>query len=288
MANAMLNQLMVGVAKRMRLDFDQSAIASGHSGAKGLTREEIVLSFLEKYLPRSVISVGSSEVVDIEGGRSKQCDILVLDPSAPPLFIGEGTGHRVVPAECVYAVIEVKSKLTTNELRGACENILSVKRRVKKAFSPAPYLVHYKRYGKEYEYLPVTGIIFAFDSVSLTKLGDTLAEWRTEHTPEETPDGVFVLGEGALSWTHPQDINQFSHYCRSGSALRHLKPRDESDVLPILLSNLYLQLENASMLPLDIRGYMPGLIGDYPGLWTFYKGNVQFTDADRLIQFRLE
>jgi hypothetical protein len=80
---------MADVARKMRHDFDASKVVV-HRGSKGAVRENYLNGYLKKYLPATVQAVGNGEVIDTLGGCSKQCDVLIVDPSAPPLFVGDG------------------------------------------------------------------------------------------------------------------------------------------------------------------------------------------------------
>jgi hypothetical protein len=60
--------------------------------------------------------------------------IVIMDPSTPPFWSEQD--YRIVPAECVYGVIEVKSSLDTKELCSAWEQIAQVKALPKTAYHP--------------------------------------------------------------------------------------------------------------------------------------------------------
>jgi hypothetical protein len=72
----------------------------------------------------------------VNGGVSRQCDITIAEPSTPP-FWDEGD-YRIVPAECVYGVIEVKASLDSTELEKAWRLIADVKALPKTADFPNP------------------------------------------------------------------------------------------------------------------------------------------------------
>lgn len=114
---SVLAGILAAAARKMRADFDETSFIE-HRGAKGTVRAHDLLEFLRKYLPDNVWADGSSEIIAVNGARSGQMDIVIYDPTAPPLF--NRGGHRILPAECVYAVIEVKSKLTLDELAKSC------------------------------------------------------------------------------------------------------------------------------------------------------------------------
>ena len=118
----------------------------------------------------------------------------------PPFFSEDR--HRVVPNECVYGMIEVKSRLDTAELHDACQNIARVRALPKTAYYPTrpPFTYRVEAYGRTWSYWPTAGIIFAFDSVNLDLLAARLMDWCRGRDPIEWPDSVWVLGKGCLLW----------------------------------------------------------------------------------------
>ncbi|WP_329460879.1 DUF6602 domain-containing protein [Streptomyces sp. NBC_01431] len=205
MAENSLGEIFQSASDRLRADF----LSSGgfvHRGEKGGAREKLLAEFISKYLPGHVQAFHSGEVITANGQVSPQCDILICDRSTPPLL--DMDSYRIVPSECVYGVIEVKSKLDSKELVDACEKLRRVKQLPKSAFYPQMFEMRCRIYGREYSYVPTAGIIFAFDSIDMAKLGDQLAEWCRDKPLDERPDSVWVMGKGYLTWVdeepHPQ------------------------------------------------------------------------------------
>jgi hypothetical protein len=97
------------VAKRMRLDMDEAREALSHAGLKGSSFEDIFREFLRKYLPLS-LDISTGQIIDSHGGITRQLDVIISDTAKTPIFYSKGE-VRVIPIECVYAVIEVKAKL---------------------------------------------------------------------------------------------------------------------------------------------------------------------------------
>jgi hypothetical protein len=63
----------------------------------------------------------NAEIIRAAGDASPQCDIAIIDEAAPMLQDLEN--HRIIPAECVYGVIEVKYRLDGKQIIEACNNI---------------------------------------------------------------------------------------------------------------------------------------------------------------------
>lgn len=157
-----------------------------HNLASGEANEAILRSLLAS------IGAGAYGATDgfvcnpLRGESSRQCDIVVYDRRFP-LVYAEG-GVTLVWPESARMVIEVKTKMTREDLRGAVRNIASVRRL--DAGSDA------------------RGIIFAFDSVSPQAAMDVLAEGLC--APEHQPAAVLLLRRGAI--IHQPDISQVVMY----------------------------------------------------------------------------
>jgi hypothetical protein len=75
-------------------------------------------------------------VVAVTGEASKQVDIIIYDNFHSPLLV-DAKDTKVVPAECVYAAIELKPNMSSREeLHDAIDNIRSVKRLPRNAVVP--------------------------------------------------------------------------------------------------------------------------------------------------------
>ena len=101
-----------------------------HRYQKGFAREALVKTAIEPWFGPSV-SIGSGFVInsytnldDQRGGTSSECDNVIFWPDLMPNLILGGTGGpSLFPIEGVASVVEVKSKLTTTELRNALESL---------------------------------------------------------------------------------------------------------------------------------------------------------------------
>jgi hypothetical protein len=248
---------MQQVEAKMRADFDASRAAIGHNGAAGTDREGIVLTFLRRYLPASVRVWGSGEILAADGSTSKQCDIIITDPATPPLYVGAGDGHRIVPAECVYGTVEVKTFLDKAQLLSACDNIRSVKSRPKTAYEKGLDQKTVTRYEQVWDHTPTLGTIFAFGGASLDSLGEALSEWCHGVPHHLRPDSVWVLGEGALVWGEPHPSEQLRNFSHGDAAVRALRPVEAGILLPLVL-RMNFDLRHAFMPPLDMDAYTQG------------------------------
>ncbi|MER7515923.1 DUF6602 domain-containing protein [Streptomyces sp. NPDC126499] len=240
------------VAKRMRADFEQSKEFQ-HRAETGSSRELLAQKVLASRVPGHTEVLQSCEIITASGETSPQCDIVIVDRSTPPLT--DLQGYRILPNECVYGVVEVKTTLNRAELRDACQKIQKVKALSKTAYYPTPgYQRTRTTYGKTYPYTPTVGMIFAFDSIDLITLGNHFAEWCANVEPEERPDSIWILGKGYFVWTDPKSglINPSPEH-RSG--LLALEPWQDEDVLLPLTLHLNQHFATAWMPPFRLADY---------------------------------
>jgi hypothetical protein len=85
-----------------------------------------ISEFLQKYLPDRY-AVGSGIIINSEGKTSDQIDIVIHDNQYTPNLLSQGS-HQFVPAESVYAVIEVKPQINKQMLEYAGKKAASVRR----------------------------------------------------------------------------------------------------------------------------------------------------------------
>ncbi|GGD20399.1 hypothetical protein GCM10011587_26200 [Pyruvatibacter mobilis] len=97
----------------MRLDAG-AAENLQHRGLRGNERANALREFLANHLPR-VFEVGNGEAIDFRDDRSGELDLFIFD-RATAAALQTSSESALIPAEALYAVIEVKTKLTQEEL----------------------------------------------------------------------------------------------------------------------------------------------------------------------------
>jgi hypothetical protein len=124
MSELSLIEMLSLAGKRMSNDLKEKLIS--HPGELGTAREEVIRKFLRSYLPKR-FEISTGFVFDSKGFLSQQIDIIIADSSVCPRF--ETTGDkRIYPCECVVAVGQVRSSLTSiSKLHEALDNLMSVK-----------------------------------------------------------------------------------------------------------------------------------------------------------------
>jgi hypothetical protein len=245
-------KIMNSVAARMGADLEASR-AMAHAGGTGAARERILHSFIESYLPQNLRVYGSAEVISASGGRSGQCDIVVVDHKVPPLL--DLQNHRILACEGVYIVIEVKSSLTKLNLVSACRTIAKVKRLkkvAKETSDPAPYA-------------DTVGIVLAFAGPRLQKIATNLSTLAKEHGADNLPDSIYVLGKGFF------DIES-----SDGRLFLRTFERTENDIALALMTRLNAHYNKARMPLLNLDFYAgEAPVGRYIGSWPLSGGPLR-------------
>lgn len=97
-----------------------------HMGDRGTFREGIISEFLRPFLPECY-GLGSGEVFSADGTQSAQIDIVLYDAIFSTVLF-RNADKQLFPAESVFGSIEVKSRLDSDGLRIAVDNVASLKR----------------------------------------------------------------------------------------------------------------------------------------------------------------
>jgi hypothetical protein len=106
-----LQKLMKSQQDALSKAFNDATLYT-HRGIRGEQREEGVRRFLADQLPRS-LSVVTGQAIDCFGTVSRQLDIMIYDSTLNAPFQGERI--ELLPAEALLAIVEVKSKLSSDE-----------------------------------------------------------------------------------------------------------------------------------------------------------------------------
>jgi hypothetical protein len=130
-----LNQVFLHMQRRMLAQL-QVGSALEHASSCGAASESHWLKLFNSHLPERYRAT-SAFIVDSTGGRSRQIDIAIYDRFYSPLIFPYESGF-LVPAESVYAIVEVKQVLTRQYVRDAGLKIGSV-RRLHRTSVPVPF-----------------------------------------------------------------------------------------------------------------------------------------------------
>jgi hypothetical protein len=103
----------------------KGSLVPGHHGDTGANREDIVKKWLTAHIPRNVSAEIGGKILDSTGYLSEQIDLAIYDSAMPHFGIYPKSYFF---AEGVNTVIQIKSILTSSELKSAVENLQSVKK----------------------------------------------------------------------------------------------------------------------------------------------------------------
>lgn len=112
---SILEQYWRGVLQRLRADVDVLSNLIVHPGEKGRANEVAMAQILEAFLPARW-EVGTGLLIDSRGNYSKQMDIVVHERSDQPAAFAQTT-QMLFPVESVVACIEIKTTVTTTDLK---------------------------------------------------------------------------------------------------------------------------------------------------------------------------
>jgi hypothetical protein len=233
MATNDFRERFTAVAKRITADFEESKLTQ-HHGSRGTAREEILARFLELYVPGTAEVVHNAEIITAAGEISPQCDLVLVDRNAPRLQ--DLRSHRIVPAESVFGVIEVKSRMTGPELIDSCRTISAIKQLSREAYLTeriTPMLYRPPRFPK----YPIFGYAFAYSGIGMGSLRNRFSDWCHGNPRDRHPDGIWIADNGMLVWSPvPASHDEVSWHAaiEDPSAARLLLPltgTQEGDVL---------------------------------------------------------
>lgn len=168
----------------------QQTVLSTH--VKGGTNEDIVAKFLEKHFPTHKV-LTNVEIIDADGRRSREIDVVVCNSHQP----FAGAESKIVLVEGVSFVVEVKARLTKEEIERIIENCRSVKELAPR-FSQQDMARSRLTAREDTEYYAkhVPYFVFAFGSRLKTESAVKSMESMAERVPAEyQPDALFVNGK---------------------------------------------------------------------------------------------
>jgi hypothetical protein len=131
-----LKSIFLGLQRQMIATLQAEREVLRHSGTKGASSELRWLATLQSYLPKRYC-VDRAFVLDSTGSLSEQIDIVIYDRQYSPFLFNQDDA-KYVPAEAVYAVIEVKQELTSETVAYAGNKAASV-RKLHRTSAPIPH-----------------------------------------------------------------------------------------------------------------------------------------------------
>lgn len=180
----------------MLAELNMTSSTIKHPGTQGTATEDNWLKMFQNYLP-SRYRAERGQVMDSKGGMSDQIDVIIFDRHFTP-FLFNYNGVYFVPAESVYAVIEVKPTINKGYLEYAGEKAASV-RKLHRTSVPIPHA------GGVYPpkaLFPVLGGVVAKSVEWETGLGKTFEKALAPKGVEDRIDFGCALDTGAFKVDH--------------------------------------------------------------------------------------
>ncbi len=248
-----LLEIMSQAAQEMTLSLAKIRTAMDHNLSKGEAAEETVRTFVRRYLPPS-IGVTKGQVIDSRGQRTRQLDVILYDMARTPMLFGsDEDGHRLVPSEGVFAVVEVKTHVGPADMEGVFRNMLSVKRLDKSAYAPQGFIEQTVGIlGQEWDHFSTLYFLFAFEAGDLVGINEALEASVSQLPLHEKVDMACSLSRGVLMNQTPNGT--FDAAPSSGSTRVSYQTGNALLVFYMMTSEHLLQM---SARPILVRRYIP-------------------------------
>jgi hypothetical protein len=258
---AKLDEVFRAVTGQMQADFQATRRLVKHKGLKGKAAENnLVATFLGRYLPTTLTIRQNAEIISSAGDVSTECDVLICDPATPPLWSANNV--EIAPVEALYGLIEIKSVLSPRDLRASWTKTADIKRYPKTAWIPSNKLLEpvVELYGKQWEYFPTVGFIFAFTSrSSLKTLRELMWELAQDTEPEHRLDGVWILDKGSILWWSETTAG-FTAQPGEDVWIQSIENLEGGSPVPLMTMHLQAIFQSVFTRPFRIGDYM----GDMP------------------------
>lgn len=161
---------------------------------------------LESILPTRY-RVSKGFVIDADGCRSDQVDLLIYDRHFSPVLLDVGD-YLFVPAEAVFAVLEIKQEMNRDTIKYATDKVAAV-RNLRRTSAPIPNIL-----GKSDPITPkhIIGGLMTMDSGWNPPLSDSLDKALHDFAGEGSLDmgcalrgGSFVVNDGSIMRSSMED-----------------------------------------------------------------------------------
>jgi len=186
-----LVQYCHGAVKALNAQYEMTKVL-GHSATAGSARERLIQDFLLAHLPE-MTSIVSGVIIDSEGRRSKQQDIVLMLKSMPRLPFA--SGHDLIFQEGTVATFEIKTEITPSVLEAIALNIESVK-----ALTPST-LEGVQLGDLDWPYNRILSVVLTYEGSALDSIEQTLIKFPEARQPDVYLDltkGILVKNEGIL------------------------------------------------------------------------------------------
>ena len=252
----MLKNKIVAVESQMKAKLEEVRATFTHPGDKGTSVEDSFRIFLREYLPRR-LEVGNGEIVDRNGRRSRQTDVVIVSEEHPFTFTPDLPGLFFIDGVCAAA--EIKANLTSTELEKALENSCQFKQLEIKPGKGT--MVHSNPSDLDRFYKCPPWFLVAFEShLSLSSIRNKIVKFMRHNTVETNRllDAVFVLGRGWII-NFGDGKGSFQFRTPKGESIEGWAWKDSDSVLFDLLGWLSIVMPRMIRFEPILPGYiLPG------------------------------
>ncbi|MGX9379554.1 DUF6602 domain-containing protein [Pseudomonas sp. JQ36] len=186
-----LVQYCHGAVRALNAQYEMTKVL-GHSVTAGSARERLIQDFLLAHLPE-MTSIVSGVIIDSEGRRSKQQDIVLMLKSMPRLPFA--SGHDLIFQEGTVATFEIKTEITPSILEAISLNVESVKALI-------PSTLEGVQFGDlDWPYNRILNAVITYGGSALESIEQTLMALPEARQPDvyfDLTKGILVKNDGIL------------------------------------------------------------------------------------------
>lgn len=234
----MLKEEFESISQMMHIAFQKTTNMINHPGEKGTSRENALIKYFRPHIPDKY-EMSEGIIVDSKDHQSKQVDVIIHDKNTTP-FLQDTSLTKIIPIECVYGVIEVKSFLTKETLGQSIKNIQSVRGLCKNTICGTPS--------------PTLGFVFAYDSDSSLETIYNNFLFLTEEIPfDQRITCICVLNKGLILPVNKYQLSTISLF--PGEDTVFAMHQNSSNVLLLFYLLLFQALSSAIMFPPNMLAY---------------------------------
>ena len=234
----MLTETFQSISQKMQIDFLETTRRITHSGEKGNARENLLVDYLRAYIPDKY-AFAKGIIIDSFDSQSKQVDIIIHDRLATPYLL-DMDSTKIIPIESVYGVIEVKSKLTKEELQKSVENIKSVRSLSKRTSTGLSF--------------PTAGFVFAYDSdSSMETIYRNFIEISKDVDKNKLINCICVLNKGLIVPVEKAGLSTITLFPNENTI--YAIHKSDSNALLHFYLLLFQILNSLTVFPPDIFAY---------------------------------
>lgn len=216
-----------------------------HSGTKGDNTEANWIEWFRAYLPERY-KVDKAIIIDSTGKESDQVDLVIYDAQYSYLVFHQGD-TKLIPAESVYAVFEVKQELNKEYIECAGNKAKSVRSLYRTS-------ARIKHAGGDYDPKPLHEIlagVLTTRSAWVSPIASNVAKYVLARGHEDRLDFVCSISDNTFVIDHNTFVNQYDE-----AQTPSIRFCEKDDSLVFLLLNLLRRLQDIGTVPaIDFSKY---------------------------------